>query len=212
VLDDVPGADKADVKTQLMVTRIARRFSLKEETVWARLDELRSHKRGTGAAKARSAPQAEDDGSGPQRGKAAPEERQLLSLLLADDKLVALAAAEVSPEEIRHSGLRRLLEGLYALQAEQRPPTLDCLRSRIDNGELLEAALRLQGIGRSEGDCEQRLRQLLDHYAERRFRPVKQKLQTQLHAASDHETALELFRQLQNQNLAGGQSAPPPQS
>jgi DNA primase len=215
VLDDVPGADKADVKTQLMVTRIARRFSLKEETVWARLDELRSQRRGAAAAKARTALQEEEtrsDEGGPQRGKPAPEEKQLLSLLLAYETLVPIAAAEISPEEIRHSGLRRLLEGLYALQADQRPPTLDCLRSRIDNGELLEAALRLQGIGRSEGDCEHRLRQLLDHYAERRIQPVKQKLQNQLHAASDHQTALELFRQLQNQNLAGGGSAPPSQS
>src|SRR5262249_23631903 len=32
---DAPGADRADVKTQLMVSRVARRFSLKEETVWA---------------------------------------------------------------------------------------------------------------------------------------------------------------------------------
>jgi DNA primase len=219
VLDDVPGADKADVKTQLMVTRIARRFSLKEETVWARLDELRSGQRGPAAAKARTAPRGEnmpaDADGGSQRGKAAPEERQLLSLLLADESLVPVAAVEVRPEEIRHSGLRRLLAGLYALQAEKQPPTLDCLRSRIDNGELLEAALKLQGIGRSESDPEYRLRllqDLLEHYTEQRNRPFKEKLHNQLHAASDHQTALELFRQLQNQHPGEGGAMPPSQS
>jgi DNA primase len=209
VVDEVAGADKADVKTQLMVTRIARRFSLKEETVWARLDELRAQKRGTAAAKARPAPAATGhDGVLPSKGKALPEERQLLSLLLADESLVRVAAAEVPPEEIRHSGLRCLLEGLYALHAEQRPPTLDSLRGRIANSDLLDAALNLQGIGREERDREYRLRQLLDHFAERRLRPMTQKLQTQLHAANDHEAALELFRQLQNRNLGGGTMPP----
>ncbi len=213
VLDDVPGADRADVKTQLMVTRIARRFSLKEETVWARLDELRSEWRGGTAAKTRTVPRAEDmpadDGQTATGGKAAPEERQLLSLLFADDSLVPLAAAEVRPEEIRHSGLRRLLAGLYALQAEKQPPTLDSLRSRIDNGKLLEAALRLQRMGQEESEPEYRLRQLLDHYAERRTRTTKEKLHSQLHAASDHQTALALLRQLQNQNPGEGGAMPP---
>jgi DNA primase len=205
----VPGADKADVKTQLMVSRIARRFSLKEETVWARLDELRSEKRGTAAARARPGP-AQEEGE-PRRGKAAPEERQLLSLLLADESLVRIAAAEVPPEEIQHSGLRCLLDGLYALLTEQQPPTLNCLRGRVANGDLLEAALKLQEIGREERDREYRLRELLDHFAERRVRPVKQKLQNQLHSTSDHSTALELFRQLQNRNLVEGGATPPSQ-
>ena len=41
----MPGEAGA-VKTQLMVNRIARRLALKEETVWARLDELRKQRRG----------------------------------------------------------------------------------------------------------------------------------------------------------------------
>ena len=211
VLEGVPGADKSDVKTQLMVSRIARRFSLREETVWARLDALRSEKQGTVAARARIAEASKSDVAEPQSGPAAPEEKQLLSLLLADERLVPVAAAEIPPEEIQHSGLRCLLEGLYALQAEQQPPTLDCLRGRVANGKLFEAALKLQEIGRVERDREYRLRQLLDHFAERRTRPIKQKLQNQLHAASDHATALELFRQLQNRNLVEGGTAPPSQ-
>jgi DNA primase len=209
VIDTVPGAEMSDVKTQLMVSRIARRFTLKEETVWARLGELRSQKRSAGAAKARPAPPAEGDEA--RMGKAAPEERQLLAFLLADERLVPVAVAGVLPEEIRHTGLRRLLEGLYALLAEQQPPTLDRLRGRIADGDLLEAALKLQEIGREERDREYRLRQLLEIFAERRVRPVKQKLQNQLHAASDHQAALELFRQLQNRDLLGGGATPPSQ-
>jgi DNA primase len=212
VLDDVPGADKADVKTQLMVSRIARRFSLKEETVWARLDELRAERRGGAAGKARPAARGDDEAAESRRGPAAPEERQLLSLLLADETLVAVAAPRVPPEEICHTGLRRLLEGLYALLAEKQPPTLDGLRARVYDGDLLEAALKLREIGRGERDREYRLRQLLDHYAERRLRPVREKLQNQLHAASDHATALALFRQLQNRNPDGGGPAPLPGS
>jgi hypothetical protein len=48
-------------------------------------------------------------------------------------------------------------------------------------------------------------------FRERRVRPAKEKLQSQLHAASDHAAALELFRQLQNRNLFGGGAAPPSQ-
>jgi hypothetical protein len=210
VLEAVPGADKADVKTQLMVSRIARRFSLREETVWTRLDQLRTEKRGIAAGRARAVAPGDSD-SESRSGPAAPEERQLLSLLLADENLVRVAAAEVPPEEIQHSGLRCLLEGLYALQAEQQPPTLDCLRGRVANGKLLEAALKLQEIGREERDREYRLRQLLDHFAERRVRPVKQKLQNQLHTTTDHETALARLRQLQNRNLVGGGATPPSQ-
>src|SRR5262245_50746667 len=40
----LPGEAGA-VKTQLMITRIARRLALKEETVWARLEELRRSRR-----------------------------------------------------------------------------------------------------------------------------------------------------------------------
>ena len=44
----MPGQAGA-VKAQLMVNRIAQRLALKEETVWARLRELRAHERGAAA-------------------------------------------------------------------------------------------------------------------------------------------------------------------
>ena len=102
----------------------------------------------------------------------------------------------VRPEEIAHPQLRLLLEGLYALAAAGEPPTLDQLRTRLEDPDLVRGTLRLQEIGRSFPDRVTLLRQLLTYFAERRTRPVKQEIRNQLHAASDHEAALALLRQL----------------
>ena len=72
---------------------------------------------------------------------------------MADPLLVPAAATEVRPEELKHPGLRRLLEGLYGLQAEGKPATLDMLRDRIDEPRLIgKAAVEWQEIGLSNGD------------------------------------------------------------
>jgi DNA primase len=188
------------LKTQLMVTRIARRLVLKEETVWARLNELRANRRGPeSASKARTAGAA-DEAPSP---KAAPEERELLQILLASPSLVPAAMAAVAPEELRHPEARQLLEGLYALASEGEPPELDQLRPRLD-AALAQKALTLQDVGRRHPDPSDWLRQVLARFQERRARPVKQEIQNQLHAARSHEAALELLRQLQNRNVALG--------
>jgi DNA primase len=183
------------VKTQLMVSRIARRLALKEETVWARLQELRAPRR-------EDAKKHEAEPAG-RRAPAAPEERQLLEVLLADEALVPAAASEIRPEEVGHPGLRRLLAGLYALHAEGRPPTLDQLRARLDGDPLLGPALAMQDVGRRHPDRAGWLRDLVARFRERRARPAEQALKNRLHAASDHQQALELLRQLQNRTIAG---------
>ena len=198
-LPGLEGTVKARVKEQLMVSRIARRLVLKEETVWARLKELRADKRGREREGNRSSePEAGD--VAPRAAKAAPEERQLLEVLLAEPALVATAAAAIRPEEIAHPGLRVLLEGLYALRVAGAPPTLDQLRPRLDNVRLAVKALELQEVGRANPDRPACLQKLLALFQERRLRPAKQELQNQLQAASDHVAALELLRQLQNRN------------
>src|SRR5262249_46289725 len=75
----LPG-EAGDMKTQLMVGRVARRLAVKDEAVWARLRELR---REHGVRRDRPA-EAEAEPPAPPTAKAAPEERQLLELLLAD--------------------------------------------------------------------------------------------------------------------------------
>jgi DNA primase len=196
------------VKAQLMVTRIAQRLALKEETVWARLDELRAQRRG----EPRSRPEAVVPGGGPatapRLAKAAPEESQLLQVLLAEPALVSVAQVELSLEEINHPGLRTLLEGLYELQAAGEPPTLDQLRPRLTNPALAAKALELQDIGRANPDRTAWLQQLLVRFRERRERPATQELRNRLNAANDHTAALELLRQLQNRNVEGAGPVP----
>jgi DNA primase len=196
------------IKTQLMVNRIARRLALKEETVWARLDELRKQRRGSEVARvpdrfprsARPGAVGHGEAGAPERtaAPAALEERQLLEVLLADPALVAKAAAAVRVEEIEHSGLRRLLRGLYALHESGESPTLDQLRPGLENARLAEKALELQEVGQAHPDREAWLSELLAHFRQRREKVLKQELQSQLHAASDHQAAMELLRRLQN--------------
>jgi DNA primase len=194
-------ARTASVKWQLMVSMIARRLALTEETVWARLDELRK-KRREAAPPSRPAPPAAP------KTRAAPEERELLEVLLAEPALVSVAMARLHPDEIQHPDARRLLAGLYQLQSEGEPPTVDGLRVRLE-AELVEGALKLQDIGRRHPEREAWLKRLLAHFEERRARPVKQELQNQLHAASDHQAALELLRQLQTKHATGAGGAHP---
>jgi DNA primase len=200
----MPGQEAA-LKRELMVNRIAQRLALKEETVWARLEELRDKRR---SSKKNLEAEAQD-GGGARKALASPHERQLLEVLLAEPALVPLAAAEVASGEIEHPGLRQLLEGLYRLQAEGLTPDLDNLRPRIENPRLSEYALGMQEVGRLNADRAAWLRQILAVFRQRRQLPAKQELQNQLHAASDHAAAVALLRQLQNRSGDMGPGASP---
>jgi DNA primase len=189
------------VKQELMVTRIAQRLGLKEETVWARLRELRAGKQAHGPQAHGSQP------VGQRSSKAPPLERELLTVLLADPGLVPAAAAEVAPKELQHPGLRLLLEGLYRLQAEGLRPELDGLRSRIEKPDLLAAALRLQEVGQLIPDRAKALADLLAEFRGRRESSEKQELQHRLLATGDDAEALALLRRLQNRT--GGKVGEP---
>ncbi|MGL4550024.1 MAG: DNA primase [Gemmataceae bacterium] len=175
------------VKVQLMLGRVAKRLGLSDETLWSRLDELRRDKR-----------RGEEKPASPRSAPAAPEERQLLEVLLADATLVARAAAEVRPEDVAHPGLRLLLAGLYALHADGAVPSLDRLRERLDNPPLLAKAFELQHVGMEHPDRAASLADVLSHFRERRERSVRRELADRLHAVEDHAQALELLRRLQN--------------
>ncbi len=179
------------MKRELMVTRIAQRLGLRETIVRARLDELRQ-----GRERVEQSRREEPDGER-RSAPAAAHEKQLLEVLLADSTLVSAAQDEVKVGEIGHLGLRQMLAGLYALQEEGKPPTLDLLRARLDDSRLAEAALKLQDVGRANPDRGATLRQLLAEFRRRRLQPKKQDLQNQLNAVSDHEQAIDLLRRLQ---------------
>jgi DNA primase len=196
------------VKTQLMMNRIAQRLNLKEETIWARLDELRREAahRGRGATARppvaeRSAPSREEAPTEERRAAAPEEEKQLLQVLLADPDLLPEARSALRPEEITHPGLRRLYDGLVALQASGEPATLDALRPGIDNLRLFEKALEMQEIGRANANRPAWLRQILQSFRSRRDRAVRQEIQHQLQTATragDSRAVAELLRRLQN--------------
>jgi DNA primase len=185
----LPGQAGA-VKQELMVNRIAHRLGLKEETVWARLRELRAARR--------TAEPARKEAERPRLKPASALERDLIAVLLAEPALVARAQAEVAPAELEHEGLRQLLEGLYRLQAEGVAPELDRLRPRVDNVPLMAKALQLQEAALQHPDRAKWLTAILAEFRQRRALPEKQELRNQLQAASDHAQALELLRQLQN--------------
>jgi DNA primase len=195
---ELPG-QSGQVKFQLIVTRIAQRLGVREETVWARLNELRDARRDRRESRR---PDAETEEPHKRQAPAAPAERQLLQALLAEPALVSLAAAEVAPEQIQHPGLRRLYEGLCRLLAGGATPDLDNLRPLLDTTELAAWALKAQEVGRMMPDCPAAVRQILEFFKKRQIEPHKQELQNQLHAASDHMEALELLRQLQAQTTA----------
>ncbi len=190
---ELPGKEHA-VKQELMVTRIAQRLALKEETVWARLRELRARRQQGEGTTGRAQP-ADAGRTAPAPGR----ERELLEVLLADPALVPVVATAVAPEHLEHHGLRRLLTELYALHAQGGIADLDRLRVRlVDNPRLAEYALKMHDVGRRTPDRAAKLNRLVAEFEKRRLEADKQRLQNRLHQARDHTEAVELLRQLQN--------------
>jgi DNA primase len=183
------------VKRQLVVTRIAQRLALPEEIVWARLQELRAARRRGDRGPKQGGP-ASGQSVVKSHGRAAPEERELLEVLLAEPGLVPVAAAAVRPEQIQHPKVRWVLERLYRLQAAGETPDLDRLRLQIDDHDLAAHLLQVQEVGRMHKDRKAWLASLLAAFQRRQAQTEAQELQNQLHAASDHEKAVALLRAL----------------
>src|SRR5205823_3704506 len=82
-----------------------------------------------------------------RKARPAPEERQLLEVLLADAALVPVAKAVVAIEDVGHPGLQKMLRGLYDLHSRGIPPTLDELRASLEPAELASWVYRLHDVG-----------------------------------------------------------------
>jgi hypothetical protein len=194
----------AAMKRELFLNRIAQRFGLTVATLRGRLDEVRREaRRRTAEPKGVTAEGVTPEA--PRRSAPADAvERELLEVLLADASLVIAAKAELPAAAVQHPGLRRLLEGLYALHEEGVSPDLDALRFRIaDAPELADAALRLQEVGRLHADRPAWLRSILGRFRERRLAREAKDVQGQLNAATDPDQALELLRKLQGTRFGG---------
>jgi DNA primase len=179
------------VKRELAVNRIATRLGLREETIWSRLKELK------GSVRRPDRPGRQRDDA-PREAPAPRRERELLEVLLAEPALVGTALEEIPADELEHPGLRRLLTGLYELYAAGQPADLDQLRPSIDNPRLVEAAIRLQDVGRLHPDRAAWLGRLCREFRKRRLEPEKKEIQDRLHAADDHAEARQLLKQLQD--------------
>jgi DNA primase len=184
------------------VTRLAHRRGLRQETVWASLGELRAGRRTAELAASRPA-RTDPEPVEPAGGPAVRAERQLLELLLAEPILVSTAAAHIAPDLIQHTGLRRMLAEMYALQESGQTPDLDALRVRlIDRPDLVEAAQRLQFVGRHTQDRPDYLRRVLNWFEGQRLEAEKQAIKDQLAAGADDEQARELLRQVMARSAA----------
>jgi DNA primase len=142
-------------------------------------------------------------------------ERQLLGLLLASPWLVPAAAAGLSPDEISHTGLRRMLAELYSIQAAGSSPDLDSLRERLlDRPDLFEAARKLHEIGHQvDGEADARtewLGVILKRFGDLKTDAERRKLREQLEAKSaDGDEAVELLRKLQQTAKSRAESPRP---
>jgi DNA primase len=230
IIDDVLGImaaapatpnQSAQVKQELIVTRLSHRLGLKQETVWARFGELkkaheqrererlqkerdqqtRDRRPASGFVELRPdavLPTTERP-RGQKAGYAAVAEQQLVQVVLGDPGLVPVAAAKVTPDEVTHTGLRRILSELYAIHAAGAVPDLEALRARLeDRPDLFDvAAHKLHPVGQLMQDREQWLARLVERFADMKANAAAKALKEQLAAATDEAQAVELLRKLQ---------------
>ncbi|HZZ80668.1 MAG TPA: hypothetical protein VFE62_19350, partial [Gemmataceae bacterium] len=201
------------VKLDLMINRIAQRLLIKEETVWARLKELRAARKAkeareqqTPATAASARGNAQETAAAPKEPPSAPamsHERELLEVLLAEPALVARAAAEIPSQEVEHPGLRKVIEALYRLHAEGHPADLDHLHGVMDNERLLDRLHELRAIGLDLPDRPWVYQKVLERFRERGIQRSKQALLNQLQNAPDDASKLAILKQLKDLKTHG---------
>ena len=199
------------VRQELIVTRLAHRLGLRQETVWARLGELKAERRRKAqeAPRPAAAPVAVRVPAGEKMaapaGRAEKAERQLLEILLARAELVPAARPLVEPDSVTHTGLRRLLAELYAMHDAGEPADMDGLRVRLlDRPDLADAAGRLQEVGRGIPEPESWLARVFTFFEQSRAEDAKRALNDSIKSGklSDDETA-EFLRRFQQGGRAG---------
>ena len=196
----------SQVKQELIVTRLSHRLGLRQETVWARLGELARERKQKDAQQAdRRAPEPPpepDYGDEPPDLRTGPRfgaEKQLLNLLLAYPEFVERAVPVVSPEEVGHTGLRRMLVELYSIHAANQTPDMDILRERLhDRPDLFRAAEGCRDVGLHTTEAERNVERILKWFSDQKSQAEEQTLTSKLKGgALNHDEAAELLRKLQ---------------
>ena len=200
----VESSPSSQLKMQLMLGRIGKRLGLSDETLKNRVNELRpkteSRKVDTNIINT-----TEES----RRAKPVPEEKELVEVLLANPDLVFRAKQDLSIDDLNHPGLRQIVSILFDLLDEKRTPDLDAVRARMGDSPIGSRLLDLADQGRRNPEPVTWYGNILERFNERKVKPVVRVLQDQLHAANDHETAMELLRKLQSRSVGSG-SVPTP--
>jgi DNA primase len=200
----VESSPSSQLKMQLMLGRIGKRLGLSDETLKNRVNELRpkteSRKVDTNIINT-----TEES----RRAKPVPEEKELVEVLLANPDLVFRARQDLSIDDLNHPGLRQIVSILFDLLDEKRTPDLDAVRARMGDSPIGSRLLDLADQGRRNPEPVTWYGNILERFNERKVKPVVRVLQDQLHAANDHETAMELLRKLQSRSVGSG-SVPTP--
>lgn len=192
--------NERSVKVELMVNRIAQRLLIKEETVWARLKDLRAARKNVDAREApRSAsePTAVEPVPEMRTGPAPVHERELVELLLAEPRLVGRAVDEVPLDDLEHPGPRTVIEALYRLHASGQTADLDHLREPLANERLWSQLHLYQERGENYPDRPMMFQKVVERFRERKEQRRKQAIKNQMQDA-DPATVLELLRELKN--------------
>ncbi len=202
----------AQVKQELIITRLARRLGLRQETLWARFGELKTERREKerqAIQKAVPTPSPTRSGEPPIWGGGKPvgaktktdptlaAEYQLLELVLAHPGFVPQASVAVTPQQVTHTGIRRILTELYTAHTIGLVADIDSLRERLaDRPDLFDAAIKRQFIGQQMREPEQWLARILKRFEEMKVEAEQKLVKEQLASAGEDE-AVELLRRLQ---------------
>lgn len=204
------------VKVELTITRLAHRLGIRQETVWARLGELRKEQQENERRQAAwnpapapkpptgntpdEEPATEPEAPPAKAGKAVAIERQLIELLLAEPLLVPAARRTIGPELITHTGLRRVLTEMFALDEAGVTADIDGLREQLrDRPDLAEWTLQAQYVGQHMQDREEWLGRIVKRFDQMKTEAEQRKVREQLVSSPvDEDETRELLRKLQN--------------
>jgi DNA primase len=194
---ELPGPG-AQMKRELIVTRISQQAGVKEETVWQRLRELQKAQRPISSPPYEGGAGGGEDSEEPKQAPPNRVERELLAVLLAEPTLVTRAREEVQLEEITHPGLRRLLTELYRLREAGVLADVDRLRGMlVDNTKLAEAVLKLEAEGQAVPERAVLLDECIEAFRRKRLAPEVNEIQGQLKGVTSGPPPVELLRRLQ---------------
>lgn len=195
-------ASGSQIKRDLMLSLLSRRLGLDIGTIKARLRDLQDQRKRQESP--RTEPIIVDTQATPPaaaqtvNGPVAVLERQLIQVLLAEPDLLAQAIQQINPQQILHTGIRRLVTEIFALYENGLPADLDGLRLRLlDRPDLAHAAFNLWEVGCGIPDRPQYFSKIIDGFEALRTRAERQAVTEQLRAIQhDDEKALDLLRRL----------------